>query len=234
MKELDLSSMISLGCKVFDIIEKDYKVFLKKDKLSYLLNFDLKKLFKVINKEDFWGLYFESDTYYLNLNLEKEIDELPDSFNLSNYLKNTNLEEIFQEFIIFLVLNLFCGEINPLKMGLMEVECQKISEKYNIKNSPFLKGKEMEIAKIMLESILKDLPFNIIFLDNDTEIFYYLSEEKGIKIAKMYYEVSCLMKEKYKKFSSNFSLKDFFNFYDDLDYSDVLDFIYDFINMKIR
>ena len=40
MKELDLSSMISLGCKVFDIIEKDYKVFLKKDKLSYLLNFD--------------------------------------------------------------------------------------------------------------------------------------------------------------------------------------------------
>lgn len=86
----------------------------------------------------------------------------------------------------------------------------------------------------MLESILKDLPFNIIFLDNDTEIFYYLSEEKGIKIAKMYYEVSCLMKEKYKKLTGNFSLKDFLSFYDALDYSDVLDFVYDFINMKIR
>ena len=46
MKELDLSSMISLGCKVLDILGKEYKVFLKKDKLSYLLNFDLKKLFK--------------------------------------------------------------------------------------------------------------------------------------------------------------------------------------------
>ena len=62
MKELDLSSMISLGCKVLDILGKEYKVFLKKDKLSYLLNFDLKKLFKVINKEDFLGLYFEGDT----------------------------------------------------------------------------------------------------------------------------------------------------------------------------
>ena len=42
------------------------------------------------------------------------------------------------------------------------------------------------------------------------------------------------MKEKYKKLASNFSLKDFLNFYDALDYSDVLDFVYDFINMKIR
>lgn len=72
MKELDLSSMISLGCKVFDIIEKEYKVFFKKDKLSYLLNFDLKKLFKVINKEDFFGIYFEGDTYYLNSEFRKK------------------------------------------------------------------------------------------------------------------------------------------------------------------
>lgn len=30
MKELDLSSMISLGCKVLDILGKEYKVFFKK------------------------------------------------------------------------------------------------------------------------------------------------------------------------------------------------------------
>ena len=112
-------------------------------------------------------------------------------------------------------LQTLCGKLTPLKKGLIEIEVRNIALNYNIdinKNNE----QEFQIATLLKHSILDDLPFNIIFLDSDIEIFNYLSEEKGIKIAKFYYQISELMRKK------------------DINYDEVYDEIYNFINEKIR
>ena len=153
----------------------------------------------------------------------------------SNYLRNNDINTIYNNLVISLVLSLFCGELNPLKIGLMELEVRNISNKYNISVSNVNNYKELSVASLVKEKILNDLPFNIIFLDSDIEIFHYLTIEKGVEVAKLYHKISEMMKSKYKTIKNKkFSLKKYIEFYDSINYDDVMDLIYAFINMKIR
>ena len=52
-----LSSMISRAKVVFDIIEKEYKVFLSRDKREILENITYSNFFKVCEKEDLPPIY---------------------------------------------------------------------------------------------------------------------------------------------------------------------------------
>ena len=237
MNNIDLSSMISRAQLVFDILKKQYSIFLASEKLDLIENLDYSNFFKLTNKDSIYPIYLSGDIYYLNFNLDKSIEKIPNDSSdlLISYLKNYKVDEIYLDLVPFMCLSLLCGELNPLKMGLIEYEIRKFSYQNNISSSPVNNYKELEIASIIHDNILKDVPFNIIFLDSDIEIFNYLAEEKGIKVAKHYYEISKLMKEKYKKIpKDNFNLENYIKFYNYINYDDVLDLIYDFINEKIR
>ena len=92
----------------------------------------------------------------------------------------------------------------------------------------------LEVANLLSSTILKDLPYNIIFIDSEVEIFNYLAEEKGIEIAKLYHDIVKKINNKYKSFSrNNNNLTDFLNFYETINYEDILDLIYDFVNSKV-
>lgn len=201
----NLSSIISLAKEVVDIIDKQYRVYLSKEKLELINNMDYKNLFKLSDIKI--PIYLLGDTYYLN----------------SNYI-----DKIDDNLVIFMVLLLFCGDINPLKFGLIQLEIEK---KFNSNKS----YKELEIARLIKNKVLSDLPYNIIFLESDIEIFNYLSEEKGIVIANFYYQVSNLMKSKYNQFNfDDFNINEFNIFYENINYEDILDLIYSFIHQKIK
>ena len=168
-------------------------------------NIECKDLFKLTNIKV--PIYLLGDTYYLN----------------SNYI-----DKIDNHLVIFMCLSLFCGDINPLKFGLICLEIEKL---FNFNKS----YKELKIARILKEKVLEDIPFNIIFLDSDIEIFNYLSEEKGIEIANFYYQVSNLMKAKYNDFNfDKFNFDEFNNFYENINYEDILDIVYSFIHHNVR
>lgn len=237
MKDIDLSSMISRAQVVFDIIKNEYKVFLSSEKLDLIENLDYSKFFKLMEKDNNYPIYLSGDTYYLNPNLDSIIEDIPNNSNdlYSMYLRNNKQDKIYYDLIIFMCLSLLCGELNPLKIGLIEYEIRKINQVNNLDVSLVNNYKELEIASIVREKLLDDIPYNIIFLDSDIEIFNYLTEEKGITVAKHYYEISKLMQEKFKGFDKNkFTLKGFLDYYNKINYDDVLDIIYDFINTKIR
>lgn len=238
MKDIDLSSMISRAKVVFDILEKEYKIFLSSEKKEMLENIIYSNLFKVCENTNLPPVYLSGDTYYLNRSLDKEIKSLSETSLYSKYLKETDINDIYLELVIFLCLSMLCSELNqlnPLKIGLIELEVRKISNKYNIKTSNINNYKELEVATLVHDKILNDVPFNIIFKDSDIEIFYYLGVEKGIEAAKIYHEISLLMKKKFAKIkTSEFSLKKFLKHYESINYEDVMDLIYDYINVKIK
>ena len=215
MKDIDLSSMISLAKEVFGILEREYKVFLSKEKINLIENLDYENLFKLTNRLDLPPIFLNDETYYLR----KSFDNINSNSVYGNYLKNTDINEVYNKMIIFMCLSFFCGDINPLKLGLMEFEIRKLSKKYGINVSDINNYKELEISNIVKEKILNDVPFNIIFLDSDIEIFNYLTEEKGIQIAKIYYQISNMMKESYKDFNKSFDLDYFCDYYDNIDYT---------------
>ena len=128
-----------------------------------------------------------------------------------------------------------CGELNPLKFCLILNEVKNISDNYNIKSLDVNSFKEFSLGLLVKDKILDDLGFNIIFFDSDIEIFHYLAEEKGIRIAKLYYELSKKMTLKFKEFEKDkFNLDDYLAFYNQIDYQDIYDLIYDFISINIK
>ena len=72
-------------------------------------------------------------------------------------------------------------------------------------------------------------------MDSDVEIFDYLAEEKGISVARKYYEIKNIMNKKYKNFGRNNSnLDEFLSYYENINYEDVFDLLYDFVNLKVK
>ena len=62
-----------------------------------------------------------------------------------------------------------------------------------------------------------------------------MAEEKGLPTAKVYYQISKMMDSKFKDFSNNnFNLNEFFEYLRTINYEDVFDLIYEFINKKIK
>lgn len=217
MKDIDLSSMISKAQVVFSILEKEYNIFLKDEKKEWLENIKYENLFKITDKETLLPIFLSGDGYYLNKKILKEHNN------------------IYENLLLFLCLSLLCGELNPLKIGLIELETRKLSNKYNIEISNTNNQKELEIATLIHDKILNDLPYNIIFLDSDIEIFHYLTIEKGIEVAKLYIKISNLMKQKYNDLDKEkINLETYINYYNNINYENILDIIYDYINVKIR
>ena len=56
----------------------------------------------------------------------------------------------------------------------------------------------------------------------------------GIEVAKLYHDIVKKINNKYKSFSrNNNNLVDFLKFYETINYEDILDLIYDFVNSKV-
>ena len=203
MNDDKLKKICCLSHEIFELMKKEYSPFLSNEKLAFINNIDINNFYKVINDKNLPVIYFIGDKYYLN-----------------TYYNLDNIELI----IPFLCLSSLVDSLNPLKIGLIEEELALLSSKYNLNIEPFFK-KEYDIARIVSQSLLVDIPFKIIFKDSDSDIVKYLVEEKGSSVAISYKNIAIQMK-KIKGNSSNYQE-------DDLDYSSVYDYLYDYIGSKV-
>ena len=189
--------------KIFDIIKKEYSLYLTKEKSALIENLDYQKLFRITKKN---SDKISEDTYYLN---------------------ETNLD---YDLVILLCLGVLCGKLNPLKVELMHLEVLKIKEKLDLD----CKEESIMLPTIMKEKILSDVPFNIIFLESDVEIFNYLAEEIDLKTAKFYYEISDMMQSIYEKTTGEeFNLFKYLEVRNNLNYDEVYDKLYNFVSSKV-
>ena len=195
MKDIDLKNIYSISLKLFTIIKEEYNIYLSEEKKKILDELDIFKFYKEIKGKKYPFIQFIDDKCYLN-----------SSYDI-NYI----------EYLPFICLAVLCGNLNPLKIGLIEEELMILKDKYALTYTN-KHEKESEVANIVNKTILNDIPYKVIFLDSDTEIVSYLVEEKGSKIAILYSEISKKMKNKKKN----------------EDYSDVLDYLYEYLSSKIR
>ena len=230
MNNIDFSSMINLAKEVLDILKKEYRPFLSREKIEWLENLDYQKLFKINHQENYPFIFFTGDSYYIKDN----VNDLQIDITISDYFKENDIKKLYQEIVVFLCIALLSSEITPLKLGLIQIETKNISQKYGFSVNQKLNHKEESVAILVKEKLFEDLPRNIIFIENEIEIFNYLAEEKGIETANIYYEISILMQDKYKELLKNCStIVDYLHFYNTINYDDVMDFIYEFIHQKI-
>ncbi len=194
----ELKSLISLTDEIFDIIKDDYSKYLSNEKLELLDNINYNNLFKI--KDNL--IYFKIDCF-------------------SYPLKKNNLSI---EVIIFICLTYICSNINPLKIILIDYEINKIITNNNLERS--LEVSDFELVDIIETKILNDLPYNIIFLDSDIEIFNYLRIEKGIKVAKLYYDILLSL-------GNTDNPLEYYLTYKNFNYEDTYEIIYNYINKKI-
>lgn len=194
----ELNSLISLCDEIFDIIKENYSKYLNKEKLELLNNINYNNLFKI--KDD--TIYYKIDCFSYPLN------------------KNNLTIEI----VIFMCLAYICSNLNPLKIILIDYEINKIIEDNNLERN--LSINNFELVNIIENKIINDLPYNIIFLESDIEIFNYLRIEKGIKIAKLYHNIAISLG------TINNPLE-YYLTYKNLNYDNTYDMLYNFINEKI-
>ena len=192
-----------------------------KEELSSL-NSLTQEIFEIIKTD--YGKYFpEEKLELLDNNLFKIINDTiyyqKDGFSYP--LKKDNLSI---EIIIFMCLATLCGNLSPLKICLIDYEINQIIEKNNLERN--LEVTDFQLIDILKTRILDDLSYNIIFLDTDIEIFYYLATEKGVKTAKLYYDIN----SSFKTFTNPL---EYYLTYKNLNYEDAYDKVYNFINRKI-
>ena len=205
MKNIDLTNIYSLSLKMFTILKEEYSRYLSNDKLNFLENLDIFNFYKIVDNKNIPPIYYMGDKYYINSN-----------FDL------TKLEKI----VPFLCLSSLCSNLNPLKIGMIEEELLYLKDKYKLNITTYF-YKELEVSKLISKTILLDVPFKIIFKESDSDIVNYLTVECGSPIGICYLNTSKKMKE--IKNNLNYFVED-----DNVDYSIVIDYIYDFISYKIR
>ena len=133
-------------------------------------------------------------------------------------------ENLTIQVIVFMCLLSVCSNINPLKILLISDEVNNIITKYNLDENNNIRN--FDFIDILKTKILDDLPFNIIFLDTDIEIFNYLVTEKGIKTARLYYDIN-------KSLGRVNNPIDYYLNYQDYDFDLAYDKVYNFINTRI-
>ena len=196
------NSLISLIKEIFDIIKTDYLKYLSKEKRNFLESLNYKELFTI--KNDI--IYYKKD-------------------GLSYPLKK---EDLTIEVLIFMCLSIFCGNLTPFKICLIASEIKSLIERNNLEGNRNLDFKLIEVVK---EKILNDLPYNIIFLDTDIDIFNYLVTEKGIRIANIYYSLKHDFNKNFLK--DDFNPLEYFLNYQDLEYESSYDIVYNFIENSV-
>ena len=192
MKKTDLNSVFSVSLRLFTIIKEEYYNYLSNDKKEFLDKLDVFHLFRVIKDKKLPVFSFVGETVYLN-----------------NYYK-----EEFLNYLPFICLAILCGKIDPLKIGLIEKELKELNDKYAL-GYKTIHEKELDVASVVYKALLEDIPYPIIFIDNDADLFSYLAEEKGSKLALFYKELSDSMKVSE-------------------DYSETMDLIYDYLSNKVK
>ncbi|MBQ8892273.1 MAG: hypothetical protein IJ068_05400 [Bacilli bacterium] len=205
MNESQFKNICNLSTNFFQILKDEYNIYLSDRKKEFIDNLNIFKFYKVINDSKMPNIFFLGGTYYLN-----------------SYYDLSNIES----FIPFLCFSSIVSNINPLKIGLIEEEIVYLNNKYNLDiktNFP----DELEVASIVSQSILNNIPFKVIFKDSDSDIVNYLQEETSSDIAICYYSVSKQMKNMRK-------VDDYFNVNKRLDYSNICDYLYDFIGRKVK
>ncbi len=196
MKDIDIE-------RIFDIIKKEYGVFLSNEKIALINELDYQNIIRLTKEKSKVSI---SGDYYLN-------------FDMLDY-----------DLIILLCLSFLCGKLNPLKIELIKLESLHIKSLLNLDNS---NEDNLMIARIIKEKVLADVPFNVIFLESDVDIFDYLTEEKDLKTAKFYYEISKLMLSIYRKNIEEFNLLKYLQVRDSLNYDLVYDKLYNFVSKKV-
>ena len=192
MKKADLNNLYSISLRLFTILKEEYYNYLSSDKKKFLDELDIFHLFKVVKNK-----------------------QLPIFSNIGEtIILNEHYKVNFVEYLPFICLSCLCGNLNPLKIGLIEKELKELNEKYAL-GYRTINEKELDVANVVSKSFLEDIPFPIIFIESDIETFSYLSEELGSKIALLYKKISDSMKE------SN-------------DYSKTMDLIYDYLSNKVK
>ena len=181
------------------------------------------EIFEII-KTDYGKFLTKEKLEYLdNNNLFKIVDDtIYYQKDLVSYpLKKENLTI---QVIVFMCLLSVCSNINPLKILLISDEVNNIITKYNLDENNNIRN--FDFIDILKTKILDDLPFNIIFLDTDIEIFNYLVTEKGIKTARLYYDIN-------KTLGRVNNPIDYYLNYQDYDFDLAYDKVYNFINTRI-
>ena len=181
------------------------------------------EIFEII-KTDYGKFLTKEKLEYLdNNNLFKIVDDtIYYQKDLVSYpLKKENLSI---QVIVFMCLLSVCSNINPLKILLISDEVNNIITKYNLDENNNIRN--FDFIDILKTKILDDLPFNIIFLDTDIEIFNYLVTEKGIKTARLYYDLN-------KSLGRVNNPIDYYLNYQDYDFDLAYDKVYNFINTRI-
>ncbi len=199
----ELNSLISLTHEIFDIIKNDYLKYLTEEKKEFLNSEEYKNLFTI--EDDI--IYYKKDGF-------------------SYPLKKENLTI---EVLIFMCLASLCGNLSPLKICLITSEIDELIEKNNLERN--IESLDFELIDVIKSRILNDLPYNIIFLDTDIDIFNYLVEEKGIRIAKMYYEIGHELNKAYQ--DKEFNPLEYFLTYRNQEYETSYDLVYNFIKERI-
>lgn len=195
MKEADLNNVFSISLRLFTILKEEYNNYLSEDRKKFLEELDIFHFYKFVNSKDLPVFVNIGDTILLN-----------------KYYKVN-----FIEYLPLICMSSLCGNINPLKLGLIEKELNYLNEKYAL-GYKTINDKELDVATVVSKSLLDDISFPIIFIENDIDIFDYLAEEKGSKLAFLYKEISDSMK----------------NNYNSKDYSQALDLIYDYLSNKVK
>ncbi|MBR3660958.1 MAG: hypothetical protein IKN63_03530 [Bacilli bacterium] len=203
--ENKLKEICRLSLDIFTIIKEEYSIYLSPEKGKFLANLNIDNFYKIINKASLPEIFFMGDKYYLN-----------------SYYNFNNIEKL----IPFLCLSSLITNLNPLKIGLIEVELSYLKNKYNLDIDTYF-VKELEVANLVNEAMLINVPYKVIFKESDSDIFSYLTEELGSNYAICYNNVSLAM----KKIWGN---RNYFKEHKEIDYLEVIDYIYTFIINKVK
>ena len=110
--EIELNNIYSTSLKLFTIIKEEYNVFLTDEQKIKIENIDIFHFYKIIKDKDLPPIYYLKDMYYLN----------------SYY----NMD--FIDYLPFICLSYLCNNLNPLKIGLIELELKQLKDKYALQS----------------------------------------------------------------------------------------------------
>lgn len=205
MDENMFKNICNLSIEIFQILKKEYSIYLSDKKKEFIDKIDILKFYKIVNNSNLPNIFFIDNTCYLN-----------------TYYDLNNIELMVPYLCFVSIVN----NINPLKIGLIEKEISFLRDKYNLNIKNNFQS-ELEVANIVSKSILNNIPFKVIFKESDSDIVNYLQEETSSDIAICYYSISKQMKSIRKN-------NDYFNPSIVPDYSSICDYLYDFIGTKVK
>ncbi len=100
--KIELNDLYSISLRIFTILREEFSLYLSEDKKEKLENIDIFHFYKIINDKNMPLFSFFGDICYLNSYYNIDLDYLP-----------------------FICLSYLCGNLNPLKIGLIELKIKE-------------------------------------------------------------------------------------------------------------